>query len=363
MTVKVFVSRDSEGRPWPPDYSHEVNACQAIVSDIYYRLNHHNQLYVIVANLHQPSADLVVITERGLGVAELKGHGGRITVHKNGYWYADRQLIKAGGQSDTPHEQVQTYARKLRQALWSFIAPETLRYKSWQTGDLKFQTAVCFTNPSAELSQIRTVFQDPSRIERAPWESKASILTIDEVPSWVDQLRFELQLGPEYNFEPYRLSPERIQKIVVGPLDGTEWAEILDLLQVSREPYGFLHRLDDDAPIQTHNLVRDAYLIGRDHAKCDVVIPDSCVRVSREHAVIKRIIGRHRIEVIFEDQSNNGSYINGVRVTGPQELQHMDKIILGGRNASVNTALLEYRDRFAAMAQPEVTAIGSRSTL
>ena len=123
MPVKYFVSKDSQGRQWPPDTSGESKEVVEIIKRVYSAYNDSEHLYAIVANLHIPDAyaDLVVITDRGMGFIELKGNYGKI-YQQGVYWYAGNctEPIKAGSQNTparNPHEQVRAYAATIRKKL------------------------------------------------------------------------------------------------------------------------------------------------------------------------------------------------------------------------------------------------------
>src|SRR5262245_12599409 len=145
MTVKAFVSRYPNGRPWPPTHEQETGATCGIIQNLWASFHHEQILYAALVNLRRPNADLVLLNERGIGVIELKHSVGRITCH-GGVWYADDQPIKAGSREDilTPRAQVQEYARHLRH----LVAP---LFSGWWglpeqdiTWRLHVQTAVCF---------------------------------------------------------------------------------------------------------------------------------------------------------------------------------------------------------------------------
>jgi hypothetical protein len=119
MPVKVYVSRDSQGQPWSPDHEHEARSVIEIVKKLWLAFNSQKQLYAVAANLHRPSADLVILSERGIGIVELKHYYGRIS-RQGSTWYAGKTRIKAGSESKgyrNPHEQVQDYAAEIRSAL------------------------------------------------------------------------------------------------------------------------------------------------------------------------------------------------------------------------------------------------------
>lgn len=76
-----------------------------------------------------------------------------------------------------------------------------------------------------------------------------------------------------------------------------------------------------------HSLVTDVTVIGRT-AGCDIVIPEA--RVSRRHAVIRRVTpGKDDFEVV-DLESTNGTFVDGERV-GQQVLQRGSKVAIGGR--------------------------------
>ncbi len=87
-----------------------------------------------------------------------------------------------------------------------------------------------------------------------------------------------------------------------------------------------------------HSLTKDETVIGRT-AGCDIVIPET--RVSRRHALIRRIQpGGDEFEIV-DLGSTNGTYLDGTRVDRAT-LQSGDKVGIGGRILSF--ALLDHAD-------------------
>jgi len=76
-------------------------------------------------------------------------------------------------------------------------------------------------------------------------------------------------------------------------------------------------------PGQTFTLDRDVITIGRDPGN-NIVISDP--QVSRHHA---RIIRMGELMTIEDVGSTNGTFVNGVRLTGPHTLSNGDVISLG----------------------------------
>jgi hypothetical protein len=79
-----------------PDYVQEVGSLEWMLKKAWVEFHHLPSLYCMIANLRQPSADLVIMTERGLGILELKHVQGIITIGKDDIWYAGRTIIHAG---------------------------------------------------------------------------------------------------------------------------------------------------------------------------------------------------------------------------------------------------------------------------
>jgi hypothetical protein len=69
MPVKLYVSRDSGGHEWPPDHSHEAREAFSANNRLWMVFNVQEALFETVANLRRPSADFVIISELGLGLA------------------------------------------------------------------------------------------------------------------------------------------------------------------------------------------------------------------------------------------------------------------------------------------------------
>lgn len=286
MTVKIFVSRDSEERPWAPDYTHEVRAAQEIAKKLWQAFHHQQQLYTLIANLHEPCADMVIVTERGLGIVELKNHAGRISIDPSGMWCANGRRIESGIHAD-PHQQVQAYGEIVRQKTLQFILPKWLQRDSQQWNTFKFQTTVCFTHPDVELEDARLTLSQAHPGQRAPWESDFSVSTLPEITEWATRLRFQVAMGRNRRFEPYRLEPNTILNVVTLCLGAMEWSEIHSLMPTG-EPYGYLVLREDNEKTQMFNLHQDEIHIGRDPDRCDVVIPGRFLRVSRIHARMTR---------------------------------------------------------------------------
>ena len=62
--------------------------------------------------------------------------------------------------------------------------------------------------------------------------------------------------------------------------------------------------------------MKKIYTIGRDEG-CDIVIPDNTDVISRLHATIRIEAGD---KIFLTDQSRNGTYINGMKMTSNVEI-------------------------------------------
>ncbi len=333
MPVKYFVDQN------PPDYTHENRAVIEIIKRVYEKFNHEQALSALVANLNKQDAyaDLVILTERGLGVVELKGYTGLIT-QKGPIWYAGSKVIGAGSKNTparNPHEQVQAYTATIRGKLMDYPP----RSDPWLPGrkpdweEFKYNTAVCFTDPKANFDAFRQ--QYPAGKLRQPWEN-FSLLTPAEIPEWVASLRFEAKQGLKQQFAPYRLNPKQITRIVTQVLGATEWTEIANLMPTG-QPYAYLFLKSNN---EVFGLTADEVIIGRDPATCQVTLPKPPFeRVSRQHAkIIRRLDG-----VYVQDlDSTNGTYLNGQRLTQPAPLRPGYEITLGGPQPGDKVCRLEF---------------------
>jgi serine protease Do len=98
-----------------------------------------------------------------------------------------------------------------------------------------------------------------------------------------------------------------MDRLILRHLDG---AHVHQDIAVNRAEFG--------API----------LLGRDPA-CRIVVDESADQASRRHACIQSPDGQGRVWQLTDLNSANGSFVNGVRVTGPRVLAHGDTIGLG----------------------------------
>lgn len=347
MPVRIYLGKDLANHLQEFKFSHEVDGFKKIAVHLWNKCAHQKREIALVANLRKTGAqreitpDVVVISELGIGVLELKHYFGEINCSDpQGAWYAGPVKIKPYRSASSlfneedpgyanPHQQIQDYAAQLRADL---IEHEL---HAWAAGrlppgeSLSIHTAVCFTNPAAILTNCRQSLQSsyfPPEIVK-PWEHFA-ILTPAEVPEWTQSLRFEVDLGPAAWYRPIELLPGDVTRLAQEFFGGVLWTEMIDQMYQRRAPYGYLAEVENDKEVQHFPLDEDDLVIGREAAVCNLTVQQMYVQVSRKHA---RLI--HTQEGVFiEDlESQNGTYLDGKRVIGRRLLHSPAQVItLGG---------------------------------
>jgi hypothetical protein len=341
MPVKVYASRDEEGHARPPAHSQEVEGCLDVLRRMWRTFDRQDAFYAVGTNLRVSSADLVILSQLGLGIIEFKHIGGHIS-QRGDTWYADAKPIEAGAAGqygysryDNPWRQVQSYATKIRDQL---IHPTLARWLPGSPEDwnhFKLHTAVCFTHPSADIAEVRTKVRN----QRSPfaWE-KFDVVPPAEIPEWAAKLRFDVEQDKASNHEMHRLTSKQIVTIAELLLRMTEWTEIAGLMPTD-EPYGYLGLLENGVYTQIYWLDREEVLLGRDPNACAVLLPQYFGRVSRQHARIRFTVDG----VVLEDkESTNGTFIDGLQLTKPRILKPRQRITLGGPAANEKVCALVF---------------------
>lgn len=333
MTLKIYVSQDNEGRDWAPDTPHEVEACEWMLKKAWMDFNHLHELYAILVNLRDPSADMLVMRERGIGVLELKHVFGELWIDPDGPWTVDSRPIHAGVHKN-PREQVRSYAQKIRPKVIDYILPEYLPKTDEQRNKLKFQTGVCFTNPNINLQRAQK-YLNGHRPDCEPWE-EFSIFGMNFSTAWIRELRFRLSHDSSRRYVPVRLDPGLIVKIATEDLGCVLWEE-MHLAMPPGNSYGYLI-LEDAQEKKVFNLVEDHTVVGRSH-ECDIALPERFGRVSKRHCAIQRSL--EGIQIV-DLESKNGTYLKGRRIKILNPIMDGDTIILGGPSAGEKACALRY---------------------
>jgi hypothetical protein len=351
MTVKSYITRDPSGNPWPPVHEHEATAVIGLIQRLHEALNHERTFYAIFANLQAPSADLVVLTEMGLGVAELKHYDGRLNVQA-GEWYGGTRLIRAGSGYGNPREQVQAYANRIRRDLIPHLAEFWSADQEDLNTRLKIQTAVCFTNQQMQVApDVKEAIElEADRVGRR-W-STFQVLTPGSFTTWVGSLRFSVEQGRAASFAPYRLKPKEIDALTKAYFQGNEWTEIRNLMPTG-SPYAYLTLRQPGQEPQLFPLRTTDMLLGRDGQKCALLIPEAFKRTSREHLRISRVAS----QVWLRDLgSSHGTFVDGTRIAEPTRLKSGQHITLGGPEANDKVCELAFTYKLPPDLQVGATA-------
>jgi hypothetical protein len=356
MAVKAYITRDPSGNPWPPVHEHEATAVIGLIQRLHEALNHERGFYAVFANLQAPSADLVVLTEMGLGVAELKHYDGRLNV-QGGDWYGGIRLIRAGSGYSNPREQVQAYANRIRRDLIPHLANFWSAEQDELTTRLKVQTAVCFTNQQMQIEPAvkEAIELEADRVGRR-W-STFQVLTPATFTTWVGSLRFSVEQGRAANFAPYRLKAKEIDALTRAYFQGSEWTEIRNLMPTGT-PYAYLTLRQPGQEPQLFPLRTTDMTLGRDGQKCALMIPEAFKRTSREHLRITRVAAQIWLRDLG---SSHGTFVDGTRIEEPTRVKSGQRITLGGPEANGKVCELVFTYKLPPDLQVGATALDTSS--
>lgn len=349
MPVVIYVGRDrNEDMTRTPDFNHEMKGVQEICDAMRDRLGGSDHHYAVVVNPQHVAdnnffrADMIIISEKGLGVLELKHYAGTLNCHRDKAWYmldnnGRKQFIKLNNY-DNPHKQVQYYGGQVIEKL-------TKPGSDWVAGNdtekrfYKLETAVCFTNINATIDQCQQNVEKSyqNRTTLASWEKEFSVLHPDEVPDWALRLRFEAWPEGKRGIVPaYTLTPEMIDRMATELFECKKWQSMME----RPEPHGFLHIMRNGNPRHIFRLTREHYVIGRDQS-CNLLMPQHYENISRRHASLTFKDGRYLIEdgdwQEEDSVSMNGTFVNSRKVKKgkPRPLDEGDEIMLGDENCTL----------------------------
>ncbi len=339
MTVELYVGKDPQGRIWEPDFTHEANAAIRIIGPSWRAFHASRELYLLAFNLHTPNIDLLVLSERGLGLLEMKSHHGAIGIDPDDHWLAGGEKMlgykavtgreRPGSSYLNPHDQVQGHGDRLQERLLPVIREQYPELTRGKRRNLRMQTCVCFTNPDVDLSGMRETVPEWSRGRLKSWESDFSVIAPAEVPEWISSLRFEVKQQDLPPYYPFRLDPAKMRPLLAQLFEVERWKAVERMLPIHR--YGRLQQIRDGRTVAAFSLWEEETFLGRDHLKCTIVIPQECAKVSRMHAVIRR----EAAGIVLEDlRSHNGTYLDGRRIDEKAILQEGAVIALGGAGNS-----------------------------
>ena len=352
MPVKAYITRDPSGNPWPPVHEHEATAVIGLIQRLHEALNHERVFYAVFANLQAPSADLVVLTEMGIGVAELKHYAGQLNT-QGGEWYAGTRLVKAGTGYMNPRDQVQAYANRIRRDLIPHLADFWATGADDLTARLKVQTAVCFTNQQLQLApEVKAAIELDADRNGRRW-STFQVITPGSFTTWAGSLRFSVEQGRAASFAPFRLKPREIDALTKAYFQGNEWTEIRAMMPTGA-PYAYLTLRQPNQPPQLFPLRASDVTIGRDGEKSALMIPEAFTRTSRAHLRVSRVAAQVWVRDLG---SSHGTFIEGARVEDATRLKPGQHITLGGPAAGDKVCDLVFTDQLPPDLRIDATAL------
>ncbi len=328
MSVTIYVGKDFLGETQLPETDHEAKGvyqvCRYLWETWFHASDRH---FAIVANPQQTetgtrlSADLVIVSQRGLGVVELKHVYGDIECQgSNQAWFAGKGFRIKAGKYLNPYLQVRHYMQQIREDLLrtTHLPGEPPNWPQFQ-----FQTAVCFTNYRANIDKCRDRLHYFKPTE--PGEGSFNILHPEGISQWAESLRFNARKGIDEGFAAFQWTPEQVNKIATEFFGAREWRSLINQVSEVGKPYGYL-TLQEGMSSQVYSLHRDNVLIGRE-LDCHVVVPGGYLKSGRYHARIMRFLSA---DIILEDNNSmNGTYVNNCRILERYRLQDGDVIALG----------------------------------
>ncbi len=97
---------------------------------------------------------------------------------------------------------------------------------------------------------------------------------------------------------------------------------------LTQKKYPYIEGIDYSVKPFHYDLNMESYVIGRNPATCNIVVGQEIV--SRIHAKIQK---RGQRYLLLDNNSRNGTYVNGVRISNPHLLTTGDMIGLGSEMA------------------------------
>jgi hypothetical protein len=201
---------------------------------------------------------------------------------------------------------------------------------------MKFQIALCFTNPEADIAQVKDEVRKSKHLERKPWEGNFEVIDPTEIVPWALKLRFGIDLGREKDFQPFRLNPGIIEKVIGLVLGATEWTDVMSSMP-NNQSYGYLAWQSQEGE-QKFNLEKDEVIIGRS-SECDWVTPSKFKTISNRHCKITRSLQGIQIEDL---ESTNGTYLNNKLLKRPIPLQNSQVVSLCAPSTNANTFRFQF---------------------
>lgn len=318
MTVKVYITRDAKTNSEKGfEHDYERLAALQIAKSVWRKYQASKTYYAILANISNPPIDLLILSNNGIGIAELKNYNGTLKGTGDSEWYtvdkSGKNLValKSGGHTN-PFQQVRDYRRRVFQMMNEFAQKNSSRIPRWLGENFHMQASVIFTGPPVDISRITL---DP-KVSK-PW---FSFRYLDGVPDWSYSLSFGKNL---------KLGSSELEVLVTELFRTSEWTEISGNLN-SIEVYGVLWILIDGLEAFPLRLDQDEMSIGRDPTN-SLMLTEDFFKVSRDHALVRRTAMG---PILFDKDSKHGTWVNGNRLVSDagHTLKSGDRIVFGQYN-------------------------------
>ncbi len=334
MTVRIYIGRDPQsGVENPFEHTFERRASIQIARLMWSSYQRSSLHYSVLVNLAHPPIDMLIITNDGLGLIELKDYSSPVAGTESRPWHLldergrPAEAVKSGSKHINPFDQVRTYRNKMLRVLKASaerldVLPRW--FTKGEKGDFRLQAAVVFTGVKFNMSRIKI----HPRAGR-PW---FSMMYPEDVDEWAQSLSFG---SSSHGNIKYRLTDEQIACLAQQVFSMTEWTEINGLLAAaeSLESSGYLWLVVDERETHAFPLDRDEILIGRLPENAIVLSQDIYPSVSRTHAKLRRV-GQ---DIMISDcGSRHGTWLNHMRLMTGQEvpLAPGDRVVLGTCDAN-----------------------------
>lgn len=316
MSFTAYITRDADGNEISFEHPYERQAALAAAKRLWTVYSDMPVDCALIANLQSPPIDLVVVTNYGIGVIDMKEFSADIQGDTEGEWhYVSPQnvsigTVKAGANYPNPFHQVRDYRRRLVRSLTTTAQSGTRGLPRWLGDHTWYASAtVQMTGPKVST---KGVIIDPKQSK--PW---FTITHLDEITDWVHSLAFG---------HNNQLSSAGIKFLAETIFGASRWLEIEGHF-TKREPYGRLFLVDDDGALVPpgYTLESEEITIGRDPL-CEIAVEGGATRVSRRHALLHYRTEKRRV-YLSDNDSKHGTYLNGKRL----EVGMEEVVVTGSR--------------------------------
>ena len=316
MSMSFYISRDQESsRERGFEYPYERAAILQIAKAFLRKYSNSLSHYAFIANVDSPPIDLLILSEQGLGIADLKNYTGPLSgTDRTEWWFLDEDGNRVKSTRTPSHlnpfYQVKTYRELLRPRLVRFIESARRSLPQLQAQDKFYlQTAIVFTAQKFDLTRLDI---------DAAHGSWFSLLWLNDVADWAYSLSFG---------SGYHLTPGQIDLLAERFFCVTPWTEIAGHLD-GQETYGYLWMVVDGKEAVPLGLDQEEMTIGR---ATDIGLSlgaDTHPLVSRYHARVRRVPGG---VAVGDLGSKHGTYVNRTRLAVGSEylLRPGDRLTLG----------------------------------